>query len=202
MLTWASWESPLTGLYPTLRYNILFNFIPFVSFLCLIAFVKIIMFFPTGTFEHKPECVRLSCCVVSSEFGEITGCRRHPYMVACPACMGGTIRSAKHQLIKFRFYIAKSGVLTACSFCPEKSDACSRVAGTWNWSYSQFCDTSTSLEMQPKHLEPNAKGEGCTKVKAPFRLTQKLQECIGLIENPQGGAASNKHGLVALNVIC
>jgi len=33
-------------------------------------------------------------------------------------------------------------------------------------------------------LEPNAKGEGCIKVKGPFRITQKLQEWIGLIENP------------------
>jgi hypothetical protein len=58
------------------------------------------------------------------------------------------------------------------------------------------------LEIQPKHLEPNAKGEGCTKVKGPFRITQKLQEWIGLIENPQGRMASAKHGLAALNVIC
>jgi hypothetical protein len=79
------------------------------------------------------------------------------------------------------------------------SDVCSGVAGTWNWSYSQFCNTSTSLEIQSKHLEPNAKGEGCTKVKGPFRITQKLQDWIGLLENPQGGVASYKHGLVALN---
>jgi hypothetical protein len=87
MLTWAPWERVLAGLYPTLRYNILSNFITFVSFLCLIAFVKIIMHFPMGTSEHKPECVRFSCCVVSSVFGEITGCGRHSYIVACSAWM-------------------------------------------------------------------------------------------------------------------
>lgn len=61
----ADWALPYTEIYYFL------HFITFVSFLCLIAFVKIIMPFLMGTSEHPPECVRFSCCVVSAKFGEV-----------------------------------------------------------------------------------------------------------------------------------
>lgn len=110
-----------------LTYIQIYYFLQFY-YLCLIAFVKIVMSFPMGIFEHTPECVRFFCCVLSATFGEIIGCGTHPDMVVCPAQV--YLLSAKHQLIRFRFYLAKSRVLTAYSSSPEKSDACSRVAGT------------------------------------------------------------------------